>query len=356
MEENNEELVAKLERANADLQAEITERRLADEALRENDIRFKKLSSHVPGMIYQFMMRLDGTFCVPFTTESIEDIFGCSPQDVREDFSPIARVILPEDLDKVVDSIRYSAEHLTSWQCEYRVQIPGRPARWMLGQSTPEKLADGSIIWHGFNTDITERKKDEEKLKAVYKRLDATLNALPDLMFEVDAEGVIYDYRASNQAELYVPTEAFLGKSVQEIFPQETAKAMKQALNEAAEKGKHTGMTYSLQMPHGLSFYELSIAPVVNNGAPDGRFIVLARDITERKRMEKEKEILISDLRNALAQIKTLQGILPICMFCKKIRDDKDYWHRVEIYISDHSEAQFSHGICPECAKERGYD
>jgi len=104
---------------------DITERKQAGDVLREHDIQFKKLSSWVPGMIYQFTKRLDGTYCVPFTTEAIKDIFGCSPQDVREDFSPMARVILPEDFDKVISSIEDSAKHLTIWACECRVQIPG---------------------------------------------------------------------------------------------------------------------------------------------------------------------------------------------------------------------------------------
>ena len=145
--------------------ADISERKQAEEELRERDIRFNKLSSHVPGMIYQFMKRPDGIYCVPFTTEAIKDIFGCSPQDVRNDFSPIAKVILPEDFDKVVGSIEYSAEHLTPWQCEYRVQIPGQSLRWIFGQSTPEKLADGSVIWHGFITDISERKQLEAEVE-----------------------------------------------------------------------------------------------------------------------------------------------------------------------------------------------
>jgi diguanylate cyclase (GGDEF)-like protein/PAS domain S-box-containing protein len=144
---------------------DITESKQAEEVLRERDIQFKKLSSWVPGMIYQFTKRPDGTYCMPFTTEAIKDIFGCAPQDVREDFSPIAKVILPEDFDKVIDSIEYSAKHLTIWTCEYRVQIPGQSIRWMLGHSTPEKLADGSITWHGFITDITERKQVEQALQ-----------------------------------------------------------------------------------------------------------------------------------------------------------------------------------------------
>ena len=151
--------------------------RQSKETPKEHDVRLKNLSSHAPGMIYQFMKRLDGTYCVPFTTEAIADIFGCSPQDVREDFSPIAKVILLDDLRKVIGSIEYSAEHLTTWQCEYRVQIPGQSIRWILSQSTPEKLADGSIIWHGFNTDITDRKKAEAALDKSFEQLRNVLGA-----------------------------------------------------------------------------------------------------------------------------------------------------------------------------------
>lgn len=146
---------------------DISERKRVENALKENEIRLRKLSMHVPGMIYQFLRRLDGSFCVPFTTNAIHDIFGCSPEDVKEDFSPIAKVILPEDLPLVVGSIELSAETLNPWQCEYRVRVPGKETRWMFGQSTPEKLADGTVLWHGFNTDITERKKIElEIIKA----------------------------------------------------------------------------------------------------------------------------------------------------------------------------------------------
>jgi YesN/AraC family two-component response regulator len=71
-----------------------------------------------------------------------------------------------------------------------------------------------------------------------------------------------------------------------------------------------------------------------------------------RRRLQAEREKLIADLQKALAEIKTLQGILPICMFCKKIRDDKGAWQQIEVYIRDHSEAEFSHGICTECMKK----
>jgi PAS domain S-box-containing protein len=75
-------------------------------------------------------------------------------------------------------------------------------------------------------------------------------------------------------------------------------------------------------------------------------------DITRRKEIEADREKLIDKLQDALAKIKTLRGIIPICAACKKIRDDKGYWNQLESYIKEHSEADFSHGICPECAKE----
>jgi len=77
----------------------------------------------------------------------------------------------------------------------------------------------------------------------------------------------------------------------------------------------------------------------------------VARDITARKRAEQEREQLLHGLQAALAEVKELQRILPICMYCKSIRDDENYWQTVEIYISQHTNTMFSHGICPTCYK-----
>lgn len=78
--------------------------------------------------------------------------------------------------------------------------------------------------------------------------------------------------------------------------------------------------------------------------------IFATRIIESEVRMRREKEELITGLRAALAEIKTLKGIVPICSSCKKIRDDKGYWNQLELYLSEHSGAEFSHGICPDCA------
>jgi len=115
---------------------------------------------------------------------------------------------------------------------------------------------------------------------------------------------------------------------------------------------------------------ELSAVEALKSGAsdyivkdPDGRYLELLpviveqvieqRDIAEAKRRaEEEKERLIVELQQALASVKTLSGLLPICASCKKIRNDDGYWTLVETYVSQHSDAEFSHGICPDCGKK----
>ncbi|MDA8431501.1 MAG: hypothetical protein M0Z60_00905, partial [Nitrospiraceae bacterium] len=78
----------------------------------------------------------------------------------------------------------------------------------------------------------------------------------------------------------------------------------------------------------------------------------LQREISERQMAEMEREMLIEELREALSNVKTLSGLLPICAWCKKIRDDSGYWRQVEAYVSEHSDAEFTHAICPHCMEK----
>ena len=78
----------------------------------------------------------------------------------------------------------------------------------------------------------------------------------------------------------------------------------------------------------------------------------VARDVTARKEDDEARERLVSQLQAALAEVKTLRDILPICSYCRRIRDDEDYWHSVETYLSRHTGTRFSHGICPECMQK----
>jgi PAS domain S-box-containing protein len=96
----------------------------------------------------------------------------------------------------------------------------------------------------------------------------------------------------------------------------------------------------------------ISVSPIKNSV---GRIIgasMIARDINEQKRHQQEREQLIAELQSALAQVKSLHGLLPICASCKKVRDDQGYWTQVEVYVMNHSEAEFTHGICPDCLQQ----
>ena len=114
------------------------------------------------------------------------------------------------------------------------------------------------------------------------------------------------------------------------------------------------GISYDFELPKytakGNLIWVRSIGEAVRDA--EGRIIGLQgafQDITARKQVEAEKEKLIKELQDALAEVKTLQQFLPVCSYCRKVRDDQNYWSQIESYISRHTGTQFSHGICPEC-------
>ncbi|MFA7419141.1 MAG: PAS domain S-box protein [Melioribacteraceae bacterium] len=166
---------------NIGLFTDITERKRVEEKIREKDIQFRKLSANLPDLIFQFTRKPDGTYCVPIASEGIKNIFGCLPEDVVDDFTPIGKVIYPEDVEKVINEIEYSAKHLTFFTCEFRVQIPGKEVQWIFSRSSPEKLPDGSITWYGFNADITERKLAEEKNTKLNELLYHLISSIKEL-------------------------------------------------------------------------------------------------------------------------------------------------------------------------------
>jgi PAS domain S-box-containing protein len=97
----------------------------------------------------------------------------------------------------------------------------------------------------------------------------------------------------------------------------------------------------------------LSVSPVRNSAGEIVGVSTIARDIGERKRAEREREHLVGELQRLLGEVKTLSGLLPICSYCKKIRDDKGYWNQIEHYIGQHSSANFTHSVCPDCARHQ---
>ena len=148
---------------------DITEIRRAREYLREKDSALTKLASQVPGMLYEFLMKPDGSFLVPYSSQGIVELFGCTPEEVEHDFNPIGEAIIPEDRPVISSSIRESAKNLSQWKLEYRVQLPGGPVKWIYGNSIPELQDDGSIKWYGYNVDISQQKLAEQEIKEQLK-------------------------------------------------------------------------------------------------------------------------------------------------------------------------------------------
>ncbi len=144
---------------------DITQLKIAEEKIRKKDLEFRKLSKHLPDMIYQFSRKPDGTYYVPISSEGIVNIFGCTPQDVVDTFEPVARVIHTDDFERVVETVEISAKNLSPFRCEYRVVLPEKGVQWILSNSTPELLPDGTVTWFGFTVNITDRKQAEEQIK-----------------------------------------------------------------------------------------------------------------------------------------------------------------------------------------------
>ena len=146
---------------------DITERKRVHEALAARDLLLKKLSAHVPGGIYQFKMEFDGRFSVIYASDGIREIYELEPDVLLLNAEAIFTRIHPQDTTRVRASIRASADTLSPWREEYRVQLPIRGLRWVRGEATPEELPGGGVLWHGYISDISDLKRVEEELRAL---------------------------------------------------------------------------------------------------------------------------------------------------------------------------------------------
>jgi diguanylate cyclase (GGDEF)-like protein/PAS domain S-box-containing protein len=146
---------------------DITERKRVHEALAARDLLLKKLSAHVPGGIYQFKMEFDGRFSVIYASDGIREIYELEPDVLLLNAEAIFSRIHPQDSTRVRASIRASADTISPWREEYRVQLPLRGLRWVRGEATPEELPGGGVLWHGYISDISDLKRVEEELRAL---------------------------------------------------------------------------------------------------------------------------------------------------------------------------------------------
>jgi signal transduction histidine kinase len=121
-----------------------------------------KLVANAPGMLYQYRLWPDGHSSFPYASNGVQSIYQVKAQQITEDASPVFERIHPDDLPVVADSIQTSADHLTPWTQKYRVRWQDGSWHWVEGKARPERLPDGSVLWHGYIVDIDERHKIEE--------------------------------------------------------------------------------------------------------------------------------------------------------------------------------------------------
>ncbi|UZE02752.1 sensor domain-containing diguanylate cyclase [Pseudomonas mediterranea] len=146
---------------------DITERKRVHEALAARDLLLKKLSAHVPGGIYQFKMDFNGRFSVIYASDGIRDIYELEPSVLVRNAEAVFSRIHSLDNARVRASIRASADTLSPWRDEYRLQLPQRGLRWVRVEATPEPLPGGGVLWHGYISDISDLKRVEEELRAL---------------------------------------------------------------------------------------------------------------------------------------------------------------------------------------------
>jgi PAS domain S-box-containing protein len=198
-----------------------------------------------------------------------------------------------------------------------------------------------------------QTRRDHDRLLRKAAWLAAIVDSMAEAVIGADLDGKITSWNAGAERLYGVPAPEAIGSALVTLAPPALQAETRQML-EAIRKGEPVAdfETTILTRRDGTPVDVASAVSAVKD--PTGRIIgiaIVASDITERKEAEREHRKMIAELKETLAQVRQLHGLLPICASCKKIRDEKGNWQALESYISGHSEAEFSHSICPTCAQ-----
>jgi PAS domain S-box-containing protein len=205
----------------------------------------------------------------------------------------------------------------------------------------------------GYGISFLAGQLHEQRSRAKQEALEATqarseisdlIESIPDGFQAFDPDFRLTFMNRASGDMLGRSAEELLGRTIWELFPAldtDVAQALRRAM-----PGRTPGVCESYYAPSArwLSFHVNPFREGIS---------VLFRDISARKNAELERERLIRELQAALADVRTLRGLVPICAWCKRIRNDEGYWEQLELYLKNHSEADFTHGMCPQCAKEQ---
>jgi PAS domain S-box-containing protein len=200
-----------------------------------------------------------------------------------------------------------------------------------------------------FFRDVSNRKRAE----ASRAQLAAIVESSDDAIIGASMEGLIATWNAAAERLYGYPSAAAIGRSFGMLFPTERNDKIMPMLERVRQGERVNHFETTQRTKEGaLVDVSLTISPVQTTDMQIVGISITARDVSARKREEDERERLIKELQAALAEVKTLTGLLPICAQCKNIRDDKGSWNAIETYIRDRSDADFSHSICPDCAHQ----
>ncbi len=196
-----------------------------------------------------------------------------------------------------------------------------------------------------FTRDITDRKAAE----TARAYLASIVESSDDAVIGTNLEGAILSWN-SGAARMYgFSASEITGCSISRLAPRYRPEEWPKIYTQLKEGGSVERFETIRQRKDGTTVeVAVTLSLIRDQGTAIG-ISTIERDITARKREEMERSQLIGELTEALAKIKTLSGLLPICSSCKKIRDDGGYWQKIEFYISEHTQAEFTHGICPDC-------
>ncbi|WP_265943615.1 PAS domain-containing hybrid sensor histidine kinase/response regulator [Dechloromonas sp. A34] len=249
--------------------------------------RLEKIAGRVPGVVYQYRLRADGSSCFPFASEVIRDIYRVSPGEVRYDAARVFSVLHPDDVDDVVSAIRQSARDLTPWRQEYRVRFGDGTVRWLSGDAHPELEADGAVLWHGYTVDITERRQTEESLRKLSRAVEQSPESI--VITDIDAR-IEYVNDAFVRNTGYSRDEV-IGRNPNILNSGGTPAVTYAAMWQALTDGRTWRGEFCNRRKDGSEYIEFAIVSPIRQ--TDGRithYVALKEDITERKQVARELE------------------------------------------------------------------
>jgi PAS domain S-box-containing protein len=201
--------------------------------------------------------------------------------------------------------------------------------------------------------EAARRRREQVRVETAMRHLAAIVESSEDAIYSKNLDSVIVSWNRGAERIFGYSADEIIGHSIVKLFPLNQRDELLDIISAVRRSEIIDYKETSRKHKNGRVIpVSVTVSPV--KGA-DGAVIgaaTIARDITAHKRAEQEHLQLIGELTQALERVKTLAGLLPICASCKSIRNDDGYWQKVEAYISQHSDAQFTHSICPDCCQK----